>query len=118
MKLVGLLNFFSSRRRHTRCLSDWSSDVCSSDLLPRRYQTKIRQMSDTRVGRASDLFGKVRCELHPKQARYQASLQPDSQEQRLDFSTRVSARGSTYFLEPLPEGARTPWRYQAATSPM
>src|SRR5205814_3902366 len=21
------------RRRHTRCLSDWSSDVCSSDLL-------------------------------------------------------------------------------------
>src|ERR1035438_10808069 len=26
------LIFFSSRRRHTRCLSDWSSDVCSSDL--------------------------------------------------------------------------------------
>src|SRR5262245_46702634 len=26
------LFFFSSRRRHTRCLSDWSSDVCSSDL--------------------------------------------------------------------------------------
>src|ERR1035441_10881843 len=24
--------FFSSRGRHTRCLSDWSSDVCSSDL--------------------------------------------------------------------------------------
>src|SRR5205814_5945996 len=22
-----------SRRRHTRCLSDWSSDVCSSDLM-------------------------------------------------------------------------------------
>src|SRR5258705_125048 len=27
--------FFSSRRRHTRCLSDWSSDVCSSDLSVR-----------------------------------------------------------------------------------
>ena len=25
--------FFSSRRRHTRSLCDWSSDVCSSDLL-------------------------------------------------------------------------------------
>src|SRR2546429_5787714 len=24
--------FFSSRRRHTRCSRDWSSDVCSSDL--------------------------------------------------------------------------------------
>src|SRR2546422_237553 len=27
--------FFSSRRRHTRCSRDWSSDVCSSDLEPR-----------------------------------------------------------------------------------
>src|SRR2546429_5884091 len=36
--LIGILNliilldiFFSSRRRHTRCSRDWSSDVCSSD---------------------------------------------------------------------------------------
>src|SRR5438034_11719500 len=28
-----LFFFFSSRRRHTRSLCDWSSDVCSSDLL-------------------------------------------------------------------------------------
>src|SRR6266498_6165597 len=27
--------FFSSRRRHTRCGRDWSSDVCSSDLAVR-----------------------------------------------------------------------------------
>src|SRR5215469_18065050 len=25
--------FFSSRRRHTRSLRDWSSDMCSSDLI-------------------------------------------------------------------------------------
>src|SRR5437588_12184766 len=31
-----LFFFFSSRRRHTRSLCDWSSDVCSSDLLRRR----------------------------------------------------------------------------------
>src|SRR2546430_8681128 len=31
----GLLFFFSSRRRHTRFDCDWSSDVCSSDLLKR-----------------------------------------------------------------------------------
>src|SRR5439155_12594419 len=32
--------FFSSRRRHTRWPRDWSSDVCSSDLVgqPRRRQ--------------------------------------------------------------------------------
>src|SRR5437762_2342779 len=29
LDLVGL--FFSSRRRHTRYIGDWSSDVCSSD---------------------------------------------------------------------------------------
>src|SRR5690554_6993945 len=29
--------FFSSRRRHTRCGRDWSSDVCSSDLVDRDW---------------------------------------------------------------------------------
>src|SRR5437762_8778619 len=28
----GIWCFFSSRRRHTRYIGDWSSDVCSSDL--------------------------------------------------------------------------------------
>src|SRR5207245_6598782 len=31
--VVVVFFFFSSRRRHTRCYRDWSSDVCSSDLL-------------------------------------------------------------------------------------
>src|SRR5215813_7620890 len=30
--------FFASRRRHTRCGRDWSSDVCSSDLPKRRLR--------------------------------------------------------------------------------
>src|SRR6266496_713572 len=30
--------FFSSRRRHTRSLRDWSSDVCSSDLVYDGYR--------------------------------------------------------------------------------
>src|SRR5207302_3047848 len=29
--------FFSSRRRHTRFSRDWSSDVCSSDLVLEKY---------------------------------------------------------------------------------
>src|SRR5687768_18087303 len=32
--------FFSSRRRHTRCSRDWSSDVCSSDLLLLSHRTQ------------------------------------------------------------------------------
>src|SRR5256885_3670903 len=31
-RVLCLLFFFSSRRRHTRLQGDWSSDVCSSDL--------------------------------------------------------------------------------------
>src|SRR2546429_4191498 len=38
--------FFSSRRRHTRCSRDWSSDVCSSDLpCPAHSQTKSSHTS-------------------------------------------------------------------------
>src|SRR5260221_7988134 len=32
--------FFSSRRRHTRSLCDWSSDVCSSDLKENSEQQR------------------------------------------------------------------------------
>src|SRR3989442_9944889 len=32
VQLMAVFFFFSSRRRHTRCGRDWSSDVCSSDL--------------------------------------------------------------------------------------
>src|SRR2546429_1582758 len=33
--------FFSSRRRHTRCSRDWSSDVCSSDLVESRKNRNL-----------------------------------------------------------------------------
>src|SRR5207248_7672246 len=35
--------FFSSRRRHTRSYGDWSSDVCSSDLLPGVERHELRR---------------------------------------------------------------------------
>src|SRR5882762_7782360 len=38
------LFFFSSRRRHTRFKCDWSSDVCSSDLLEIRAVDSGRQL--------------------------------------------------------------------------
>src|SRR5947209_10332736 len=39
-----LFFFFSSRRRHTRYWRDWSSDVCSSDLLPENLSTTLRML--------------------------------------------------------------------------
>src|SRR5204862_7432244 len=46
--------FFSSRRRHTRSLRDWSSDVCSSDLGNNYFQTMQVQPQHGRVFTDSD----------------------------------------------------------------
>src|SRR5690349_24145244 len=51
--LLVVFFFFSSRRRHTRSLRDWSSDVCSSDLLegqPRRFRAPAHRRDDLRAG--------------------------------------------------------------------
>src|SRR5687768_17756264 len=39
--------FFSSRRRHTRCSRDWSSDVCSSDLVEARAAVERQHLLET-----------------------------------------------------------------------
>src|SRR5690554_4853922 len=56
--------FFSSRRRHTRCGRDWSSDVCSSDLrqprgapggtAQRRHRHHLRRRPRRHAGRRPD----------------------------------------------------------------
>src|SRR5207245_6352426 len=44
--------FFSSRRRHTICYRDWSSDVCSSDLT----QTRLTSGADNEGSAGSGSF--------------------------------------------------------------
>src|SRR6266542_4776335 len=55
--------FFSSRRRHTRCYRDWSSDVCSSDLFQADDADRPREPPSrdqrTRVGDTAGLAGIV-----------------------------------------------------------
>src|SRR2546430_12301086 len=41
LRLVWCSFFFSSRRRHTRFDCDWSSDVCSSDLIFFRFPGRM-----------------------------------------------------------------------------
>src|SRR6202522_3126731 len=57
MSASHLCFFFSSRRRHTRCRRDWSSDVCSSDLRRRRHTRCRRDWS-------SDVCSSDRSEEH------------------------------------------------------
>src|SRR5690348_17998855 len=63
--------FFSSRRRHTRWTGDWSSDVCSSDLLRfgqvgiasvrvrSRDPAALQAALDVRVREAPQLFARA-----------------------------------------------------------
>src|SRR5207245_5688532 len=48
------LFFFSSRRRHTRCYRDWSSDVCSSDLLFRDHAATLVDYGEDRLDEGWD----------------------------------------------------------------
>src|SRR5690554_7438959 len=50
--------FFSSRRRHTRCGRDWSSDVCSSDLSHEAVEEVYRQIREWRREQAASGNGK------------------------------------------------------------
>src|SRR3712207_6969914 len=50
--------FFSSRRRHTRYWRDWSSDVCSSDLLTGVVDDRITPKTTPRdIERLERTFG-------------------------------------------------------------
>src|SRR6266699_1902652 len=53
--------FFSSRRRHTRCGRDWSSDVCSSDL--RRMLQRHNHGCGGRFSDAEITVNRVRIEV-------------------------------------------------------
>src|SRR3712207_6885084 len=51
------VRFFSSRRRHTRYWRDWSSDVCSSDLVdfnPRFVAERIVDSSAVTMGATAE----------------------------------------------------------------
>src|ERR1019366_9961816 len=53
----GDLLFLSSRGRHTRLVSNWSSDVCSSDLTaPHRPLDAFRWLRPRRTGAACTRF--------------------------------------------------------------
>src|SRR5437899_2691233 len=98
--------FFSSRRRHTRCLSDWSSDVCSSDLLVGSTLANLRY--GARVGTSSlrrqaqlkhirpdldlrDLRGNVDTRLRKVESgEYEAVMVAKAGLDRLGLSQRIS----------------------------
>src|SRR2546430_6863308 len=73
--------FFSSRRRHTRWDCDWSSDVCSSDLIGNAAHTQLQL----------DVYGELMDALHHARQGGLASSETDWMFQRaiLDHLEKV-----------------------------
>src|SRR5690349_22683596 len=75
--------FFSSRRRHTRSLRDWSSDVCSSDLELRHGEVSEFQNVGIGVFIENDGFHLIR-----NQAFLRAITVTRSEEHTSELQTR------------------------------
>src|SRR3712207_7441220 len=85
--------FFSSRRRHTRYWRDWSSDVCSSDLVV-LAQEKLRDALGKReLARASSAVDEkgVRKALEPRCERVEKRLVPGMHQKASEIG-RASCR--------------------------
>src|SRR5688572_31981971 len=85
--------FFSSRRRHTRFDCDWSSDVCSSDLL--RHVAKAHCVGETRAALTRDVLveEEAAADLEPRddheeQPRHQDDGRERSEERRVGKECR------------------------------
>src|SRR2546422_4441016 len=101
--------FFSSRRRHTRCSRDWSSDVCSSDLkISAGLKARTDELAKTiaqEVGMPLKMAGRIQAGLPIANfANYAKLLKEFVFEQRVGNSLVVR--------EPVGVvGAITPWNY-------
>src|SRR5437879_12571323 len=90
-----LLFFFSSRRRHTRYIGDWSSDVCSSDLRPTKDESRKRsadERSDDPQDHGAEPAHRVRA--GHKRSCDEARDQPDDQEN--EETPKVHAHTSVF----------------------
>src|SRR6266542_4581904 len=94
MAKVNCFFFFSSRRRHTRCYRDWSSDVCSSDLS--RDQASGATASHARSARrrrSAGALARNSAIAHAKSAAPVESIR--ARGLALGISWRRSTRGTT-----------------------
>src|SRR6266852_9400819 len=93
--------FFSSRRRHTRCYRDWSSDVCSSDLIchgnVRRNQNVggIEVVTDSVVRNRSGEADQAEVHVWLKRIPQVGSQRPVSHQKEL----QLDARGPVFVVQ-------------------
>src|SRR3712207_8125797 len=83
--MMNLLFFFSSRRRHTRYWRDWSSDVCSSDLLEYPHLDDYDVSSVTSIGGGSSTW-------HPEMIRQVGVRLPTVKRVGMGYGSRSEER--------------------------
>src|SRR2546422_6335341 len=66
--------FFSSRRRHTRCSRDWSSDVCSSDLNVMNSPARLYHNGDV-IRECFQKLGRWIVSCHAKDLKWETEYQ-------------------------------------------
>src|SRR5258707_11875994 len=84
---MGMVFFFSSRRRHTRYWRDWSSDVCSSNLVFIALGNAERDEDDEH-----GIFGRSRAAFVPAKAIEQAKHRKVLRESGSNDSQRSEER--------------------------
>src|SRR5205814_5956007 len=82
------------RRRHTRCLSDWSSDVCSSDLasLPGLLRARMS-------GNEASAIGSLRA-INSAQSTYSSSCAGGGYATDLADLVKAPQNGGQGFISP------------------
>src|SRR2546428_4557407 len=76
--------FFSSRRRHTRSDRDWSSDVCSSDLLDEAMEKVASEAGRSFDPRVVEVLQERYVELERKAQSYNAEASRLSREVKIE----------------------------------
>src|SRR3712207_8709802 len=86
--------FFSSRRRHTRYWRDWSSDVCSSDLLEEEYEADPEELELHQRELSPTIYGTSPFAVDETLARLREALQEADVEiiDELDLSSLLDAQ--------------------------
>src|SRR5256884_2551715 len=98
--------FFSSRRRHTRCSRDWSSDVCSSDLFGRLKDAVGQAEESLDISDAStieQLFA-LYVQRIPELAKYRSSLVASRNQEFAAWDSALYSGDEVAFLPPVSGG--------------
>src|SRR5690348_17634652 len=92
MSLYFFFFFFSSRRRHTRWTGDWSSDVCSSDLLVKRRRRAFGRVDGAAAAAADARRGAVERHFQRAEARPRADHRSEEHTSELQSPVHLVCR--------------------------